>query len=433
MVDANLFQILQKWNFWERPVEPGFPRDITRTVVDAMQGPEVIVLQGVRRSGKSTILFQLMEALLVRGVAPREILYINFEEPLFFDQRQTGILEQLYTLYRERVNPQGPAWVFLDEVQEISGWEKWARARTDLREVKLFVTGSSSSLLASEYGTLLTGRHLSFTVYPLSFREFLRVRGLAGPWDEVSLAARKALIRNLLREYLQFGGFPEVVLREREDLKERLLKQYFEDILYRDIVGRYQVRDVATLKNIALLYMTGIAAPSSYNRIKNALDVPLDVVRSYSGYLAESFLVREVLKHSFKVKEQLRNPKKVYAIDPGIRNAVSYRFSEDLGRLAENVVYLSLLRQEREVYYHKERGEVDFLVREGMRTAALVQVCVAGEGEGAWGRELQALEEAMVSLGLQEGLLITDDREEEITLETGVVRAVPLWKWLVRG
>jgi len=431
MEENNLLEILVKWNFWDQKATLGFPREITKNIINYLKGPEIISLKGVRCSGKSTILFQIIDTLLSQGVEPKDILFINFEEPLFFQQRESIILDRIYAIYRERVNPGRFAYVFLDEVQEIPGWEKWVRAKTDLKEAKVFVTGSSSRLLTAEFGTLLTGRHISFTVYPLSFKEFLRFKGLKETSDPVSIIGEKALIKNLLHEYMQFGGFPEVVLKDRHDFKDKLLKQYFEDIVYRDIVSRYKVRDIATLKNIALFYMTNISSLSAYNRIKNTLNVPLEVARKYSGFLAESFLVREVMKHSFKVREQLRNPKKVYAIDTGMRNAVSYRFSQDMGRIAENIVFLTLLQQEKEVYYFKERGEVDFLVRKGMAPESLIQVCMADENSKAWERELQSLEDALQAVELKRGLLITENREEIVSFKNGEIRAVPFWKWLL--
>jgi len=431
MKDNNLLEILVKWNFWDKKVIPGFPREATKNIINYLKGPEIISLKGVRRSGKSTILFQIIDTLLSQGIEPRDILFINFEEPLFFQQRESTILDRLYAIYRERVNPGRFAYVFLDEVQEFPGWEKWVRAKTDLKEAKIFVTGSSSRLLTAEFGTLLTGRHISFTIYPLSFKEFLRFKGAGKIFDSVVVSGEKSLIKNLLHEYMQFGGFPEVVLKEHHDLKDKLLKQYFEDIVYRDIVSRYKVRDITTLKNIALFYMTNISSLSAYNRIKNTLHVPLEVARKYSGYLVESFLVKEVMKHSFKVREQLRNPKKVYAIDPGMRNAVSYRFSQDMGRIAENIVFLTLLQQEKEVYYFKEHGEVDFLARKGMSPESLIQVCMADEECTAWEREMRSLDDALQATELKRGLMITENREEIIPVKSGEIRAVPFWKWLL--
>ena len=430
--DNKLFDILAKWNFWDKPsIEAGYPRTLHSQILPHIAAPEIIVIKGVRRSGKSTLMLQLMNVLRGRGVAAEDMLYINFEEPLFIGQQGVAILDRLYRIYRERINPRRFPYVFLDEIQHVPEWERWARVKTDLREAKLFVTGSAADLVGAEYSTLLTGRNLSFTVYPLSFAEFLSFKGCEGPFAPLFLARNEPLIRNLLREYLQFGGFPEVVLRETAAGKEQLLKQYFEDLLYRDIVSRYRLRDVRTLKNIALYCMTNVSSLLSYTRLKNVLSVPLDVVRHYTGYMAETYMIREVPKHSFKVSEQLRNPRKIYVMDNGLRNAVSYRFSEDLGRLAENAVYWRLVGQEGDIFYYKNRGEVDFLVRKGMQVTDLIQVSMIGEeAEPALRRELDALAEAMQDLKIDEGTIITESREEILEIPQGTIRMVPLWKWL---
>ena len=431
--DNKLFDILVKWNFWDKTsIETGYPRTLHSQILPHIAPPEIIVIKGVRRSGKSTLMLQLMNVLRERGVSAEDMLYINFEEPLFIDQPGIEILDRLYRIYRERINPQRFPYLFLDEIQHVPEWERWARVKTDLREAKLFVTGSSANLVGAEYSTLLTGRNLSFTVYPLSFAEFLSFKGCAGPFDPLFLARNEPLIRNLLREYLQFGGFPEVVLRETAVGKEKLLKQYFEDLLYRDIVSRYRLRDVRTLKNIALYCMTNVSNLFSYTRLKNILSVPLDVVRNYTGYMAETYMIMEVPKHSFEISEQLRNPKKIYVMDNGMRNAVSYRFSEDLGRLAENAVYGQLIRQEGDIFYYKNRGEVDFLVRNGIQVTNLIQVSMIGEEEGpTLRREQDALADAMQDLGILEGLIITESREETLEIPQGTLRMVPLWKWLL--
>ena len=431
--DNKLFDILAKWNFWDKPsIEAGYPRTLHSQILPHIAPPEIIVIKGVRRSGKSTLMLQPMNVLRGRGVSAEDMLYINFEEPLFIDQPGVEILDRLYRIYRERINPQRFPYVFLDEIQQVPEWERWARVKTDLREAKLFVTGSAANLIGAEYSTLLTGRNLSFTVYPLSFTEFLSFKGCEEPFDPIFLARNEPLIRNLLREYLQFGGFPEVVLRETAAGKEKLLKQYFEDLLYRDIVSRYRLRDVRTLKNIAIYCMTNVSNLFSYTRLKNVLSVPLDVVRNYTGYMAETYMIREVPKHSFKINEQLRNPKKIYVMDNGLRNAVSYRFSEDLGRLAENAVYWRLIAQEGDIFYYKNRGEVDFLVRKGMQVTNLIQVSMIGEEEEpVLRRELDALADAMQDLKIDEGMIITESREGILEIPQGKIRFVPLWKWLM--
>ena len=177
--------------------------------------------------------------------------------------------------------------------------------------------------------------------------------------------------------------------------------------------------------------MTNVSNLFSYTRLKNVLSVPLDVVRNYTGYMAETYMIREVPKHSFKINEQLRNPKKIYVMDNGLRNAVSYRFSEDLGRLAENAVYWRLLGQEGDIFYYKNRGEVDFLVRKGMQVTNLIQVSMIGEEEEpVLRRELDALADAMQDLKIDEGMIITESREGILEIPQGKIRMVPLWKWL---
>ncbi|MCX5975027.1 MAG: AAA family ATPase, partial [Coprothermobacterota bacterium] len=163
--DNKLFDILAKWNFWDKPsIEAGYPRTLHSQILPHIAPPEIIVIKGVRRSGKSTLMLQLMNVIRGRGVLAEDMLYINFEEPLFIDQPGVEILDRLYRIYRERINPQRFPYVFLDEIQQVPEWERWARVKTDLREAKLFVTGSAANLIGAEYSTLLTGRNLSFTV-----------------------------------------------------------------------------------------------------------------------------------------------------------------------------------------------------------------------------------------------------------------------------
>lgn len=432
--DIKILEILTKWNFWDKPVlDSGFPRRVAKKAADYIKGPEVIAFKGVRRSGKSTAMLQIIKEILARGALATDIMYVNFEEPFFIENKK-NILEKIYDVYREQVNPGRFPYVFLDEVHEITGWEKWVRAKTDLKEAKIFVTGSSSKLSSGEIATLLTGRNITFTVYPLSFREFIGFKGVEVNTDKIKILKSKATIKKLLTEYMKFGGFPEVVLKAKPEAKEILLKQYFEDILYRDVVSRHQVRDIETLKNIAYFYMTNISNLISYNKVKNMLDAPMDVIRSYSSYLYESFLVKDVLKHSFKVKEQLRNPKKVYSIDVGLRNAVSYRFSEDYGRIAENVVFNALAARGADIYYYKNHGETDFVIRKGMGTEGLIQVSMINpDEESAARRELTSIEESMANLKVNRGIIITDNWEENIKLKNGQISAVPLWKWLLEN
>ena len=234
MHSAKLLEILASHNrFWSSGrLEAGVDRDVLPACLRQVDAKEVVVIKGVRRCGKSTLMAQIIRALLARGEAPTAILRVNLEEPLFAPGYGTDLLEQIYRLWRERVQPEGRCLLFLDEVQNIPGWERWVRGRTATEDLKVFVTGSSSQLLSREVGAKLTGRQVSFEVFPLSFPEYLRFKGI-GAITPLEYAAGKAATRRRLADYLQYGGFPEVVLKEAVEDKELLLKSYFEDLLYR--------------------------------------------------------------------------------------------------------------------------------------------------------------------------------------------------------
>ena len=225
MRSAKLFEILSNYNrFWlSGRIEAGVERDILPACLRQVDSKEVVVIKGVRRSGKSTLMAQIIRALLARGEKPTAILRVNLEEPLFSSEYSTDLLEQIYRLWRERVQPEGRCLFFLDEVQNIPGWEGWVRGRIDTEELKVFVAGSSSQLLSREVGTKLTGRQVSFEVFPLSFLEYLRFKGM-GTITPLEYEASKVPIRRHFADYLQYGGFPEVVLKETVEDKDLLLK-----------------------------------------------------------------------------------------------------------------------------------------------------------------------------------------------------------------
>ena len=232
MEDGKLFEILNSYNrFWATGrIDTGIPRDLLVRCIRQLNKKEAVLLKGVRRSGKSTLMAQMIGALFENGKKPAQVLRINLEEPLFAAEYSIELLEQIYRLYREKIYPSGRCYLFLDEIQNIPEWERWVRGRGETENLKIVITGSSSRLLSREVGAKLTGRHVSFELFPLSFAEFLRFKGLQAGSIE-SYFEQKPVIRSLFAEYRKYGGFPEVVLRDEAEDKELLLKQYFEDIL----------------------------------------------------------------------------------------------------------------------------------------------------------------------------------------------------------
>lgn len=431
--DNNILKLLYKWNVWDKKDErAGIDRTILNEILKYLPDQKIIALKGIRRSGKSTLFFQIIQHLITTGTDPKRTLYINFEDPFFASETELPILDKIFNAYQENVNPHSKPFLFLDEIQNIDKWEKWVRAKNELGEAKIFVTGSSAKLLSSEIATVLTGRHLSFSVYPLSFKEFLTFKGFHFQ-NEKDVLTQENQIRHYLSEYLHYGGMPEIVLTKEEEKKEIILKQYFEDILFRDVVLRHEIRDVNTLRKLAVHYITNISNLNSYNKIKNTYGIPMDVVRNYTSYLTECYLLHELSKFSYKVGEQQIAPKKIYTTDLGIRNCVAFRFSEDLGRLAENAVFNTLQLSKGELYYAKDKNETDFLVKKGTKITKAIQVCFSDlEDPKLLEREIKGLKEASDNYGIKDLLLITDKREGEINQEGLVVPCLPLFKFLIQ-
>jgi len=433
MQNSKLFQILADYNyFWSTgEIECGIPRDILSTCLDQLESKETIVIKGVRRSGKSTLLEQIIYHLLRSGISPTRILKINFEEPLFSSEYSIDLLEQIYRLYRERVQPNEKVWLFLDEIQNISGWESWVRGRMETEEVKIFLTGSSSQMLSREIGTKLTGRQVSFEIYPLSFSEFLKFNDISIK-NEVDYVHNKTIIRHLFREYLKYGGFPEVVLKERDKDKMLLLKNYFEDILYRDIATRYEIRDIANLRNLAVYLLTNIAKPTSVNKLRKNFSISQDKTENYVSAVLESYLLFQVQKFAFSLKNTLRSEFKPYAIDSGLRNRVAFSFSADSGRVIENAVYCELKRRHEEIYFLSNGFEIDFAVKEGPEISKLIQV---------WHEDSQTAsipERELNSFFKQDGaspqtqrLLISNDYEDIVHMAGMKIHCLPAIKFFL--
>jgi uncharacterized protein len=433
MEASKILEILNSSNrYWASgKIEAGFPRETLTRCVRELDRKEVLLLQGVRRSGKSTLMAQMIRTLLEKNKNPQQLLRVNLEEPLFASEYSLDLLEQIYRVYRERVYPSGKCYLFLDEVQNIPQWERWVRGRSETEDLKVIITGSSSQLLNREVGTKLTGRKVSFEIFPLSFVEFLRFKGM-NVGSKAEYFERKPVIRNLLAEYRQYGGFPEVVLREEPEDKELLLKQYFEDILYRDVVSKNEIRDIQTLQNLAVFLLTNIGRLTSATNLKRNFNVSQDKVEHYTSALLESYLISRVPKFEISLKKSLRARFKPYAIDTGLRNRVAFTFSEDSGWLAENIVLNHLRRRHEHIFYGSNGGEVDFLVKEGLRIVQSIQVWQADPSETAIpARELVAFEPRLRSADSGDCLLITNDLERVERMGKREIRCVPLVLFLL--
>lgn len=391
-------------------------RDVFPKMEEYANNPFIVIITGIRRSGKSTLLGQIREK--------HPGYYLNFDD----DRLVKFSLDDFQVLYEMFMELYGEKDVFyFDEIQNVNGWERFVRRLHD-RGKKVFVTGSNASMLSRELGTRLTGRHLPINLFPFSFREFLRLKGMEMSKNDVYLAEKKAAARRYFGEFLMNGGMPEYLLTGNKDY----LKTLYENILYRDIIVRYRIANEKALKELVNLVSSNISKEISFNSIKKTLNLGSSTtVKDYFDYLENSFLVFLVPKFDYSLKKQIYSNKKVYFIDTALAAFVGYRTSKDTGRLLENLVFIELKRRGKDVYYHRVRRECDFLVKEREKVVMAVQVASELD-EGNVKRETEGLVEAMDAHGLNEGLIITLDAEEERKLGNKTIKIMPAWKWLLK-
>ncbi|QDA32076.1 ATP-binding protein [Thermococcus indicus] len=429
----EILEVLAPYNIWGGRKWDAIPREEYLLEIERKLSGGAVALIGARRSGKTTLAGLFLAKMVEGGMPPDATLYVNLEDPRFSPYLSLEFLEEIFSAYRTYVYSGKNPLIILDEVQNVPGWEKWVRKVLDLGEAKVIVTGSTSSLLRSELSTLLTGRVLTVEVYPLGFREFLTFKGFST--DVKRLFGRREEVEALLREYLEFGGFPQVVLMDDETLKLELLRELFEGIVLRDIVYRHGFRDARAVKIVAELALSRFSSLVSVSRLRNELagivgrKVSPNFVDSVLDAMEEAYLSFRVPILSPKVKDAMRYPKKLYAIDTGIANVVGIRFTENIGRLAENAVARHLRQHFREVYYYRGKGEVDFLVKEGPKITRAIQV--SWDIDESWEREVEGLLEAMEAFNLNEGIIVTGWRSCEEKFGEKTVRCLPLWRFLL--
>lgn len=442
MEKTKIKEVLNSWNFWVDELPLGKERDAyyLQQMVSLLQSNFIVVIAGPRRAGKSVLLRQAAQRLIQQGINKRDVLIINWED-YRWEQLNLALLEQIYTVFREEISTGKKPYLFLDEVHRLPRWEKFVRTLHELQEAQLCISGSTSKIISDQLGTVLTGRHVDLMVLPLSFREFLTFKGLRAAdqplaADELSVLAHKTEWRRWLREYLEWGGFPEVVLSER---KPEILINYFSDIIHRDIVEKYKIKEISKLRSLARFYLSNAGSPISFNKVGAWLNETVSTVSRFSYYFEEVYLLHFLKRFSYKVKEQENSPRKVYAYDVGLANALGFRFRENWGKLYENIVLLELLRQKNEnhdleLFYWQDayHHEVDFVVKDGLKVKQLFQVCFNLDEFQTKEREIRALLKAMEEFQLPQAFLITDDDEREETFNRKTIIFIPLWKWLLQ-
>ncbi len=414
------------------------PAIINRNIEVPINTKKIISIIGVRRSGKTFVLFQTIKKLLNEYKIPVEkIVYINFEdERLEITKEDLNQLIEAYTELYPDISLD-KVYLFFDEIQNVQGWEKFVRRIYDSYTKNIFITGSNSKLLSSEIATSLRGRSISFTVYPLSFKEFIKFKKIEIKKTDIYDIKKRAKIKSLFLEYMEFGGFPEVVFLEDENLKIKVIQEYFEVMLYRDIIERFQVKNPLVLKYFVKRVVENVGKPLSVNNIYNELKsqgfkLAKDNLYSYLEILEAIFFSFIVKKYTKSVLKSELSHKKVYLIDNGFLNALSFSFKEKKGALLENILVKEFKARGNEVFYFKEKKECDFVVVDNENNLTPVQVSLSLTDKETRKREIEGLIEALKFLGLNKGVIITLDEKEELEVNNYKIDIIPAYEYLLQ-
>lgn len=419
--------------------ERELPKPFLRAIFPPQHHPNVKkawVLMGMRRSGKTWVAYQQIDLRQKQGIPKDSNLYINFEDDrlLGFEVEDfQSILDVYFELYPNNINSKELFFCF-DEIHVIPGWEKFIRRLIDTENIQICVTGSSAEMLSKELGTTLGGRAWPQEVFPFSFFEFLQMKGVksTGPMS----SKLEAQVRFLANEYLLYGGFPEAIIEPKE-LHAALIQGYMDAVVLRDIIKRHSISNAGNVQKFLIRILRQLAAPLSVTKVYNSLRsmglaIGKNSLYEYLQYFEDAYAVLTVPFFSLSESVRQVNPKKVYAIDPGIITAYSVKVDFEKASRLENAVFMHLRRSFHNISYYRTRHqnkEIDFVVTTPRGELILVQAAVEITDAKTRERELSALCEACLEFGVKEGYIITEDHEEEIQCDGIAIHCLPFWKW----
>ena len=383
-----------------------------------LNNEEIIIISGVRRCGKSVLLQQIRDRL------PQKDYFFNFDDDRLGNFTVENF-QQLYEVFIELYGEQN--YFYFDDIQNIAGWEHFAKRLYNSGK-KVFITGSNARMLSKELGTYLTGCYIAIELYPFSFSEFLDFREQLHLLGDISGTIARGEIQSAFNDYLKQGGFP-IYLRSEDGI---VLKTLYDNILYKDVMVRNQIVNEREVKELVYYTVSNIGKPLTYTSLAKVIGVKNPTtVKNYLEYIENTYLLFSLSKLDYSVKAQLRNPKKVYAIDNALVSRLGFHFSGEEGRLLENMVYIELRRRGGEIFYHNSgSAECDFVVRDGFRVVQAIQACYLLGSSDTREREIRGIQDAMDTYQLLEGTIITNTHEEELKYGNKMIHILPAWKWL---
>lgn len=412
------------------------PKALDRDLELPMNTDLIITITGPRKAGKSYRCYQFISQLKESGINSNNIFFINFDDERL-ENTTADDLDNLLNTYLElyKIDKKQPLFLFFDEIQNVKNWDKWVRRiNSSKKNIRFILTGSSAKHLSKEISTKLRGRTLNFELFPISFKELLKWKKVEYNLRTVLHSNIKTKILSLFNQYVEDGGYPKVVLGE--EYKNRLLQTYYEVMILRDIVERYNVRDVKQLKVVANLLATSVSKEFSYNKLKNKMesigfDISKSTIIDYMDYFDNAYLFFQHLKYEYSVAKQLGSIKKIYCVDNGLLNTISFRFQKNYGSLLENVVFVELKRRGIKCYYHKNgESECDFVVQQKNHVIAAIQV-TKQLNDITEEREVNGLLNAMEKYKLDKGYILTENQSGSRKSNGKRIEILPVWYFLL--
>ncbi len=420
-------------DFQDLVLETGIPR---RLHIKTVSGKATVCI-GVRRSGKSTYLYQIINNLISNAVPLENILFLNFFDDRlhFLGPENIGLITEAYFgLYPQKKNSE-TIYCFFDEIQSVTGWEPFVDRLQRTENCEIYITGSSAQMLSKEIATQMRGRALSWEVFPFSFREFLDFKKISVPKNLPT--KKRLLIQKAFEEYWQTGGFPEVLGLDKY-LRIKIHQEYFHAVLFKDLVERYDISHPKAVMDLAHRLMDNAASLYSVNSLTGYLksmghNAPKSAISKYLSWFEDAYFLFTVRLYDASLARSNANPKKIYCIDHSMINSISSGILTNSGHLLENLVFTSLRRISPEIFYYKTKTghEVDFITQLPDETHILVQACETINDPKTREREISALSTAMSEQNHTIGFVVTRNEELEIEVPAGIIKVIPAWKFLL--
>jgi predicted AAA+ superfamily ATPase len=390
-----------------------------------LETKHIQIITGIRRSGKST-LFRMLINELLKTANPKSILLLNMDDPQYYEIWGNPALFYKVIETAEILTGVKIQYLFLDEVQSVKNWETFVKSAYDSEMFKkIFVTGSNSSFLNDEYSTLLSGRYLANNIFPFSLKELFRLNEIN---DMLNFYQNKATALRIIDNCLEWGCFPEIRLLKNIETKNNLLKSYFDSIIMKDCVSRYQISDVAAFKKLLLYIVSNAGSVCSYNSLAKAISSNEHTIKKYIDILDDSYILRDITNFAFSIKENVRNMHKIFVADTGLINAVAYRFWDNRAKLFENFVFNELQKQQHdEITFANNAGECDFIVKDGFEYEG-IQVCYEVNTENT-GREFGGFDTLKNDIKLTKRTIVTYNQE----FTANDIEVVPIGKWVLEN